>query len=234
VLRALGPLLALLLALAGCGHTTGGDRPNEDATLLLDSAPAGVHAGIYLASERGYDEAEGVTLHVRAPHGSADPARELAAGKVDMAILDIHDLARARERGGDLVGVMALLQRPLHDRARDGAVGYPGLVLAVTRETLAERRPVVRAAIRALQRGYLAAQNDPDSALSAMTTADPALDRAVLAPQLDAVAPAFTEGVQTFGVLRPAALRAWARSLRPPLDVARAFDTTLVGPAPQP
>ena len=30
-----------------------------------------------------------------------------------MAILDIHDLGLAREKGRDLVGVMALVQRPL-------------------------------------------------------------------------------------------------------------------------
>jgi ABC-type nitrate/sulfonate/bicarbonate transport system substrate-binding protein len=56
------PLTLALLALliSGCGGVTGGDRPNEDATLLLDFAPNAVHAGIYLATERGYDEAEGV------------------------------------------------------------------------------------------------------------------------------------------------------------------------------
>jgi putative hydroxymethylpyrimidine transport system substrate-binding protein len=320
-------VLALLLVLAGCGGTTGGDRPNEDATLLLDFTPNAVHAGIYLALERGYDEAEGVTLHVHMPSASTDGPRLLRAGRVDMAILDIHDLGLARERGADLVGVMAFVQRPLAAvlaepsirsprdlegrragvsglpsdtavlrsvvagaggdprrvrvttigfdavtallagrvagvtafwdvegvamRARRtdtrefrvddyGAPPYPELVLCVTRQTLAERRPVVRAAIRALQRGYLAAQDDPDSALSAMTAADPALDRAALAPQLDAVAPVFTAGAQTYGQLRPAVLRAWARwdqrfgILRRPLDVARAFDTTLVGPAPEP
>ena len=119
---------------------------------------------------------------------------------------------------------MALVQRPLA-----GSGAYPQLVLCVTRQTLTERRPVVRAAIRALQRGYLAAQDDPDSALSAMTSADPALDRAALAPQLDAVAPAFTAGAQTYGQLRSSVLRAWARKSGMP-DVARAFDTTLVGP----
>jgi ABC-type nitrate/sulfonate/bicarbonate transport system substrate-binding protein len=232
VRRGLVLTLAVLLALAGCGGTTGGDRPNQDATLLLDSAPSAVHAGIYLARERGYDEAEGVTLRVRAPSAPGDGARLLRAGRVDMAILDLHRLALARERGADLVGVMAVVQRPL----TRSAPLYPELVLAVTRQTLAERRPVVRAAIRALQRGYLAAQDDPDSALSAMTTADPALDRAALAPQLDAVAPAFTAGAQTYGQLRPAALRAWARRdhAATPLDVSRAFDTTLVGPAPEP
>jgi NitT/TauT family transport system substrate-binding protein/putative hydroxymethylpyrimidine transport system substrate-binding protein len=37
----------------------------------------------------------------------------LAAGRVDFAILDIHDLGIAREQGLDLVGTMAIVQRPL-------------------------------------------------------------------------------------------------------------------------
>ena len=40
-------------------------------------APAAVHAGIFLATERGYDEAEGVELEVRRPGGSPDVARRL-------------------------------------------------------------------------------------------------------------------------------------------------------------
>jgi ABC-type nitrate/sulfonate/bicarbonate transport system substrate-binding protein len=39
--------------------------------------------------------------------------RLLLSGRAQLAILDIHDLAIARERGRDLVGVMALVQRPL-------------------------------------------------------------------------------------------------------------------------
>jgi putative hydroxymethylpyrimidine transport system substrate-binding protein len=101
------------LAVAGCGSTTGTDRPNEDASLLLDFTPNGVHAGIYLALERDYDEAEGVNLNVRAPGASTDALKLLEAGRVDMAILDIHDLALARENTADIVGIMALVQRPL-------------------------------------------------------------------------------------------------------------------------
>src|SRR3954469_11684456 len=101
------------LALAGCGGGLGTDRPNEDASLLLDFTPNAVHAGIYLALERDYDEAEGVNLRVRAPGASTDAFKLLQAGRVDMALLDIHDLALAREKGADIVGVMALVQRPL-------------------------------------------------------------------------------------------------------------------------
>ena len=83
------------------------------ATLLLDFTPNAVHAGIYVASERGFDAAEGVELEIRKPSASTDALKLLQGGRADLAILDIHDLGIAREQGRDLVGVMALVQRPL-------------------------------------------------------------------------------------------------------------------------
>jgi putative hydroxymethylpyrimidine transport system substrate-binding protein len=115
-----------------------------------------------------------------------------------------------------------------------GAPAYPELVLTVTRQTLDEKPDVVKATIRALQRGYADVQNDPDSAVSTMLDREPDLDRAALSAQLDAVAPEFTAGADAFGQLRPSVLRAWAAwdlkfgILHKPLDVRRAFDTTLV------
>jgi len=107
-------LLAFLLVLcSACGGETGSDRPETDATLLLDFAPNGVHAGIYLATDRDYDDAEGVSLRIRKPGASTDALRQLRTGRADLAVLDIHDLGLARERGVDVVGVMALVQRPL-------------------------------------------------------------------------------------------------------------------------
>src|SRR4051794_2040656 len=121
-----------------------------------------------------------------------------------------------------------------------GAPAYPELVLCVTRATLEDRRPLVRATIRALQRGYADVQQDPESAVSTMLAREPGLDRASLSAQLDAVAPAFTAGADEFGQLQRATLRAWNRwdarfgILKRPIDVTRAFDTTLVGkPPPQ-
>jgi ABC-type nitrate/sulfonate/bicarbonate transport system substrate-binding protein len=310
-------LLLAAVALSACGSGT--DRPEEDATLLLDFTPNAVHAGIYLATDRGFDTAEGVRLRVRAPGASTDALKLLQAGRVDMAVLDIHDLGLARERGADVVGVMALVQRPLAavlaqpsirrprdlegeragvtglpsdvavldsivqgdggdpDRVRTTTIGfaavkallarrvaaatafwnvegvalrqrrkdarefrvddfgappYPELVLCVTRRTLDEREPVVRATIRALQRGYGESQADPESALAVLRRANSEVDEA----QLDAVAPAFTAGAQAFGQLRPDVLRRWARwdaefgILEKPPDIAAAFDTTLVSP----
>ena len=107
-------LVALLAATpAGCGSDSSDAAPNSTATLLLDFQPNAVHTGIYTAIARGYDGALGVDLRVRVPGSSSDAVKLLVSGRADLAILDIHDLALAREAGRDLVGVMALVQTPL-------------------------------------------------------------------------------------------------------------------------
>jgi putative hydroxymethylpyrimidine transport system substrate-binding protein len=107
-------LVASLAALAGCaGGDSSDSRPDQDARLLLDFAPNAVHAGIYLALERSYDDAEGVHLDVQQPGQSTDGIKQLLSNQVDFAIVDIHDLAIARAKGKDVVGVMAMTQAPL-------------------------------------------------------------------------------------------------------------------------
>lgn len=118
-------MLIVLVALAGCGGSSGSDRPNREATLLLDFTPNGVHAGLYLALARQYDDAEGVQLEVRTPSASTDALRLLQGGRADMAILDIHDLGLARQAGADLVGVMAVVQRPLASVLAQPEIGRP-------------------------------------------------------------------------------------------------------------
>jgi ABC-type nitrate/sulfonate/bicarbonate transport system substrate-binding protein len=313
-LRLVAMVLAAAAMLTGCGQAAQ-DRPERSATLVLDYQPNAVHAGIYLALARDFDGAEGVTLHVQAPSSSTDSVKLLLSGRAQFAILDIHDLALARQRGRDVVAVMALVQRPLaaviaqpdvrHPRdlvgrsagvsglpsddavldsivAGDGgdprrvhkvtigfqsvsallsrrvdaatafwnaegvalhakrpglhefrvdefgAPRYPELVLCVARTTLVEERPLVRATVAALRRGYDETVADPESAVEALVSgAD--VDRASARSELAAVSPAFTEGVPRFGDLDRRTLDAWAAwearfgiTRRPP-DVARAF-----------
>jgi putative hydroxymethylpyrimidine transport system substrate-binding protein len=108
-MRARTSLLIALVALAGCGSS----HHTSQATLVLDFTPNAVHAGIYLALARGYPGQDGVDLHVQVPGSSTDAAKLLLTGRAQMAILDIHDLAIARAKGQDLVGVMAIVERPL-------------------------------------------------------------------------------------------------------------------------
>jgi len=313
-------LLALIAALAaGCGTSSGGSdsRPDQDARLLLDFAPNAVHAGIYAAIQRGYDDAEGVHLDVTTPGQSTDGIKAVLSGQEDLAIVDIHDLAIAQAKGKDVVGVMAIVQTPLASvlaqpdvaRPRDlegrtvgvtglpsddavldsivagdggdpskvkrvtvgfdavpalltrkvsgatafwnaegvalarrrpgvkqfkvddyGAPSYPELVLATSRETLETSAPVVRATIRALRRGYESAINDPESAVSALTDAEPTLKRVLTQEELDAVSPSFTAGARFFGELNPTTLAKWATweqrmgIVKRKPDVARLFD----------
>jgi putative hydroxymethylpyrimidine transport system substrate-binding protein len=116
VRRVLAVLLvtAATVAAAGCAGTSSTDsRPDQDARLMLDFTPNAIHAGLYLAIQRGYDEAEGVHLDVQAPAQATDGVKALLNGQEDFALLDIHDLAIADAKGKDLVGVMALTQTPL-------------------------------------------------------------------------------------------------------------------------
>jgi NitT/TauT family transport system substrate-binding protein/putative hydroxymethylpyrimidine transport system substrate-binding protein len=99
------------LAMAGCGGSAAPKPPG--ASLVLDFTPNAVHAGIYSAIAHGFDRRAGVRLHVIAPSATTDSIKLLAAGRVAFAVLDIHDLAIARERGVDIVGIMALVERPL-------------------------------------------------------------------------------------------------------------------------
>src|SRR5436305_9424298 len=98
------------LVLAGCGGGSGSPRR---VTIALDFIPNGVHAGIYAAVRKGFDRKHDVRLVIRQPSASTDSLKLLASGRADLAVVDIHDLGLARERGQDLVGVGALVQEPL-------------------------------------------------------------------------------------------------------------------------
>jgi putative hydroxymethylpyrimidine transport system substrate-binding protein len=115
-MRRAAALLAAVLLLAGAAGC-GGDGAEPGAprgvTLVLDFVPNAVHSGIYAAERRGWYDDEGIDLTIRQPGESTDAPKLLAAGRAELAILDIHDLGIARERGLKVVGAMPLVQRPL-------------------------------------------------------------------------------------------------------------------------
>src|SRR4051812_39534031 len=132
--RLAAAVAAAALAIAACG---GGDepstastattaaRPAAPATLALDFTPNAVHAPIYAAVREGLDRRHGVRLRIREPGSSPNSLALLTSGRVDVGILDIHDLAIARERGIDVVGIAALVQRPLAALIARGNVRRP-------------------------------------------------------------------------------------------------------------
>lgn len=171
-------LVVVALTLSGCGGAAPG-RVDDDVTLLLGAPPAGVHAGIFMASERAFDEAEGLDLQIRR---SGDARRLLRNRRVFAAVLD-RPLPQT-------TCVMAITQQP-----------RPGNFVCVLATEVTDRRATVAALVRTLQRGYTETAADPESALQAILTAAPGRDRAALAAQLDAVSPSFTAGVPAIGFL---------------------------------
>jgi putative hydroxymethylpyrimidine transport system substrate-binding protein len=105
-------MLIVALIAAGCGDdASSGGRPT--VAVALDFTPNPVHAPIYTAVREGLDHDEGVNLRIRPPGARPDSLKLVTNGRADLAVLDIHDLAIARERGVDAVAVGALVQKPL-------------------------------------------------------------------------------------------------------------------------
>ena len=150
-LRGLAVTALAALALGGCGLTGSGDSsPDAEASLLLGQPPGGVHAGVFLAVERDFASAGGVDLDVRPPVRTGAAALEqLQAGRTDAAVVSIHDLARAVAAGDEVVGVLALVQRPL-----TALVGAPGVARPRDAEgrTVRVEDRVDRALLRAMVR----------------------------------------------------------------------------------
>src|SRR5947208_4560094 len=108
------PLLAVLAALvAGCGDSSKATGPAR-LSLALDFTPNAAHAPIYAAVRTGAGRRHGIRLRILGPgSGTPDSLKLVTSGSADVGVLDIHDLGLASERGADIVGIGALVQRPL-------------------------------------------------------------------------------------------------------------------------
>jgi NitT/TauT family transport system substrate-binding protein/putative hydroxymethylpyrimidine transport system substrate-binding protein len=118
--RASTTVLALLACavaapLAGCG---GDDDPAGEpvaarVAVALDFTPNAVHAPIFAAVRTGADRRHGIRMQVLRPGSQPDSLKALLSGRADVGVLDIQDLAIARAKGAKVVGIGALVQRPL-------------------------------------------------------------------------------------------------------------------------
>ncbi|MEA2362581.1 MAG: putative hydroxymethylpyrimidine transport system substrate-binding protein [Thermoleophilaceae bacterium] len=112
-MRRIALVVALVAVLSGCGGEV--EEPQGVARLALDFQPNAVHAGIYAMG----------SIDPIVPASSTDSLKLLLSRRVDMAVVDIHDLGLARERGEDIVGVGALVQRPLAAIIARPGIGRP-------------------------------------------------------------------------------------------------------------
>ena len=85
----------------------------EPFTLMLDYFPNADHAGIYAADAAGEFRDAGLDVEIRQPPDPAAPIKQVAAGRVDIAVSYEPEVLRARDQGLRVVSVGALVRKPL-------------------------------------------------------------------------------------------------------------------------
>jgi putative hydroxymethylpyrimidine transport system substrate-binding protein len=98
---------------AGCG---GGDRAGgsgEPFSVALDFYVNPDHVGIFTALDRGYFTDAGLDVSPRVPSDPSAPIRQVAAGRVDLAVSYEPEVVLARDQGLPVTAVAALVPRPL-------------------------------------------------------------------------------------------------------------------------
>ncbi len=112
---ALLAVLALALLAAGCGEKEDVLEPGEPQplSLMLDYFPNADHAGIYAAEANGDFADAGLDVTIRQPPDPAAPIKQVAAGRVDLAISYEPEVLRARDQGLRVISVAALVRKPL-------------------------------------------------------------------------------------------------------------------------
>ncbi|HYI98462.1 MAG TPA: ABC transporter substrate-binding protein [Thermoleophilaceae bacterium] len=112
---ALALTLLLIAVASGCGEKEDvleAGTP-EPFTLMLDYFPNADHAGIYAAEAADEFGDAGLDLEIRQPPDPAAPIKQVAAGRVDLALSYEPEVLRARDQGLRVVSVGALVRKPL-------------------------------------------------------------------------------------------------------------------------
>src|SRR3954454_6689538 len=113
VRRLIPALCALALLATGCGSSSSSPDGLRTVDVALDFVPNAVHAPLYEAVRTGADRKHGIKIHIVEPGSSPDSLKALLTKRADVGVLDIQDLGIARLKDRDVVGIGALVQRPL-------------------------------------------------------------------------------------------------------------------------
>lgn len=140
---------ATALLLSGCAAPDpsgpGGSAQTKDEathTLLLDWLPNPDHSGIYLAQSEGDFTKQGVNIKTQTPSGTADAAKMVSTGQIDLAISYEPDTIMAAAQGMKVQAVAALIPTVLSSLIVKGknktvqdlqgtSVGNPGLATSI-------------------------------------------------------------------------------------------------------
>jgi len=100
---------------AGCGEKSESTTPGmpQPFSLALDFYVNPDHAGIYEALDKGYFREAGLDVQPQTPSDPSAPIREVAAGRVDLAVSYEPEVLLAHDQGLPVRAVAALVPTPL-------------------------------------------------------------------------------------------------------------------------
>jgi putative hydroxymethylpyrimidine transport system substrate-binding protein len=183
------------LALAGCSTRAdaGGGRQSRTVSLLLDWNPNPDHVTLYTAQHTGAFSRAGVDVAIHNPGNTADAAKQVSLGQVDLAVSYEPDTLIAVAQGLQVISVAALIPACLTSliaRKSSGITGAADLGgKTVALSGLASQKPSVE---------YIARKAGVDPATITMPNVQQSLDQALLTSRADAVYGAFLniEGIE--------------------------------------
>jgi NitT/TauT family transport system substrate-binding protein len=110
---ALPPVLALPLAAFAAVFSTpaGAQTALTPVSLRLDYLPAGYHAPLFLAVQRGYYKERGIDLAISDGRGSNPSLQSVAAGNDLIVLANYGTMTEGITKGMPVIGVGALIQR---------------------------------------------------------------------------------------------------------------------------
>lgn len=115
-LLAVALAVALALVASACGEkseTTPSGVKLHNFDVELDWFPNADHVALYQALDRGFFRDVGLNVKPHVPSDPASPIKQVAAGRVDIAISYEPEVFLARQQELPVVAVAALVQRPL-------------------------------------------------------------------------------------------------------------------------
>jgi putative hydroxymethylpyrimidine transport system substrate-binding protein len=111
---AIALVAAIASVAAGCGEKSEHvNAKTETLSLGLDFYVNPDHVGIYQALKAGYFRDAGLDVKPQVPSDPSAPIREVAAGRVDLAISYEPEVMIAHDKGLPVTAVGALVQQPL-------------------------------------------------------------------------------------------------------------------------
>ena len=108
-------VVAAAALVTGCGEKSEDVNPSspQPFDVALDFYVNPDHAGLLTALDRGFFEDAGLDVHTQVPSDPSAPVKEVAAGRVDLAISYEPEVMLARDQGLPVKAVAAIVPTPL-------------------------------------------------------------------------------------------------------------------------